>query len=870
MKLKSGNKFIFAGLIVSLIFWVFESVMHVVLLHRTGIFKQVFNPGTHELLMRLMVVVLIMLFSCYYKKNFDLVGQKKYIEDIKKALSDISTKINFDENMEKTLKVCLDTALKISDMDSGGVYLLDEETEDLSLAYYEGWSSEFVESANQYHVDSEILSVIKRGEVSFFNRDELTEVLSSEQMKEGIRLLAVIPLQSEGRLIGSLHVASHDRTNVTITELERLEQITAQISNIIGLAAKAKMLIERENKFRLIVENAREGIAITDQDFRFVYVNDELCRIFQRDREELIGQDFRGLLGKESRNIVAGRYIRRQSGYDAPNKYEAAIIRKDGEKRIIEVISSVISTAKGPLSIGLILDLSQRKRAEEKYRKLFNSSKDAILVLKPPEWQFKAWNPAAYELFDIEENEPITTKTPWEMSPQYQPDGQDSSVKARKIIDTALREGAHYFEWTHRTRGGRLIPTKVNLVRVELDGEDCLLATIRDITDSKKAQLQLIRLRNHLTSIINSMPSVLISVDTDCVVTHWNKHVEEITGICSVDSCGKNLLDVYPEMKDIFDNIKKVLSSGEIQKDIKVVRFINDNIYYKNITVYPIVSDHINGAVIREDDVTDREKLQELLVQSDKMMSLGGLSAGMAHEINTPLTVIIQNATVALNRLIKNIPDNTKTADELGLDLAVLREYIDRRDITEMIDGIVISGKRAANIVRDMLSFARKEMPEKVLYSVNELLNNSIDLVRQDKSLELDSVNISMELDSDLPSIMCVPGKIKQVFFNVLKNGAEAMKKKEATGYSCEFTLRTYRDDDWACIEIEDNGPGMDEYVRRRVFEPFFTTKDEGEGVGLGMSVAYFIVADTHAGTMKVESRRGEWTRFIIKLPFDE
>ncbi|HMA76289.1 MAG TPA: PAS domain S-box protein [Candidatus Krumholzibacteriaceae bacterium] len=870
MKLKSGNKFIIAGFIASLIFWVFESLMHAVLLHRAGIFKQLFNPGTHELWMRLLVVVLIMLLSCYYKKNYDLVSKKVRIEDIKKALSETSTQINFDKIMDKTLRVCLDTVLKISDMDSGGVYLLDEETEGLSLARHEGWSSEFVESANYYNRDSEILSVIKRGEVSCFTRDQLTEVLSSEQMKEPIRLLAVIPLQSEGRLIGSLLVASHDRTNATIIELERLEQIAAQISNIIGLAAKAKMLVERENKFRLIVENAREGIAITDQDFRFVYVNDELCRIFQRDREELIGQDFRGLLSKESRSIVADRYIRRQSGYDAPDKYEATIIRKNGEKRIIEVSSSVILTAEGPLSIGLILDLSQRKRAEEKYRKLFNSSKDAIMVLKPPEWQFKAWNPAAYELFDMEENEPATSITPWEMSPQYQPDGQDSSVKARKIIDTALREGEHYFEWTHRSRGGRLIPAKVNLVRIELDGEDCLLATIRDITDSKKAELQLIRLRNHLTSIINSMPSVLISIDTDFVVTHCNKHVEEITGICSADSCGKNLLDLYPEMEDIFDNIKKVLSSGEIQKDIKVVRFVNDNIYYKNITVYPIVSDDITGAVIREDDVTDREKLQELLVQSDKMMSLGGLSAGMAHEINTPLTVIIQNATVAMNRLMKNIPDNIKTADELGLDLALLREYAERRDISEMIDGIVISGKRAANIVRDMLSFARKEMPEKVLYSVNELLSSSIDLVGQDKSLELDSVNINMELDPDLPNIMCVPGKIKQVFFNVLKNGAEAMKKKEAVEYKREFKLRTYRDYDWACIEIEDNGPGMDEYVRRRVFEPFFTTKDEGAGSGLGMSVAYFIIADTHAGTMKVESKNGEWTRFIIKLPFDE
>ncbi len=869
MKLQRGNKFIIAGIVISILSWIVESVLHVIFFQSASLLNQIFSPGIHEIWTRTSVVALILLLSYFAKKNLDAISKQVNIEDFVKTQRDVSIRLGLDENIDDTLKTCLDAAIEISGMDSGGIYFISEVTGEMTLVHYKGVSDKFIETSKYFSADSEKTLLVNSGVSRYFSQDELNEEHSNEQKEEGICSLAVVPIQSGGKVIAALNIASHGCKEMPSTVRDAIEGMAAQIGSVIDKARKANELIESEAKYRSIVENAHEGILIIGSDYRFSYVNDESCRILQRGREELLGHDFREFLDEESRMIVSERYKRRQRGEDVTNRYEFNIVRKSGEKRNVELSASVIQTDKGPLSVALILDLSLRKRAEMKYKTLFESSKDAIAVIKPPDWKFITGNPAAFELFNIKNQQELIAKTPWGMSQEYQPDGQRSYDKGKKMIALAMRDGGHFFEWMHIDSGGSLIPTTVYLVRIEIEGEDCLLATMRDISESKEIELQMKRLRDYLTSIINSMPSVLIGVDVEGLVTHWNKEAEKITGIAAGDARGRSLLEVYPDLEGEMDNVKMAISSGEIQKDLKVVRYINDDIYYKDITVYPIRSGDVSGAVIREDDVTERKKLEDIIVQAEKMTSLGGLAAGMAHEINTPLTVIIQNAAIVLNRLMEDIPGNIQAADEFNLDLVSLRKYVDRRSVSEMIDGIRMSGKRAAEIVRDMLSFARKELSEKSANSVNDLINNSVDLARQDVSLDLGAVNIRFDYDSSLPDIMCEPSKIKQVFFNILKNGAEAMKKKKGKEYNPEFILRTYRDDDWACIEIEDNGPGIDESVRKRVFEPFFTTKGEGEGAGLGMSVSYFIITDIHAGMMEVESREGEWTRFVIKLPFD-
>jgi signal transduction histidine kinase len=188
-----------------------------------------------------------------------------------------------------------------------------------------------------------------------------------------------------------------------------------------------------------------------------------------------------------------------------------------------------------------------------------------------------------------------------------------------------------------------------------------------------------------------------------------------------------------------------------------------------------------------------------------------------------------------------------------------------------MVATIHESGRRVAAIVENMLSFARKRDSRITSHRVDELLERTLELASTDydlkKRYDFKRIEIRREYSESLPPVPCEGAMIQQVLLNILRNGAQAMQ--EAATTSPRFTIRTSLDAarDLVEISIEDNGPGMDAETRRRAFEPFFSTKPAGVGTGLGLSVSYFIVTESHRGEMEVESRPGSGARFVIRLP---
>jgi signal transduction histidine kinase len=205
----------------------------------------------------------------------------------------------------------------------------------------------------------------------------------------------------------------------------------------------------------------------------------------------------------------------------------------------------------------------------------------------------------------------------------------------------------------------------------------------------------------------------------------------------------------------------------------------------------------------------------------------------------------------------------------MGFDFDVVRAYLERRRILRFLDGIVQSGRRAARIVANMLEFSRAGDSGLVPCHMAALLDKSIELAVNDydlkKKYDFRRITIEREYASGLPKVACDPTRMEQVLFNLLKNAAQAMA--ELPDEPGRIVLRTRFEPPWVRLEVEDNGPGIPETIRKRVFEPFFTTKPTGSGTGLGLSVSYFIVTETHKGTMSVESAPGHGTRFIIQLP---
>lgn len=277
-------------------------------------------------------------------------------------------------------------------------------------------------------------------------------------------------------------------------------------------------------------------------------------------------------------------------------------------------------------------------------------------------------------------------------------------------------------------------------------------------------------------------------------------------------------------------------------------------------------------AVAVIEDITERTRIQEMMVQTEKMLSVGGLAAGMAHEINNPLASILQALQVITRRLDPALAANAAAAKAVGVDLDAMQAYMRQRELDGFLDGIRDAGQRAAKIVKNMLGFARKSGGDYVECDLAELLDRTVELAAGDydlkKHFDFKKIEIAREYQPDLGKAECQSMEIEQVFFNIIKNAAQALKDPPQEDILPRITLRTRSEGNLAVVEIEDNGPGMTEEVRKRVFEPFYTTKSIGVGTGLGLSVAYFIVSENHKGSIVLDSSPGKGARFIVKLPF--
>ena len=385
------------------------------------------------------------------------------------------------------------------------------------------------------------------------------------------------------------------------------------------------------------------------------------------------------------------------------------------------------------------------------------------------------------------------------------------------------------------------------------------------------AEVELKHLQNYLTNIIDSMPSILIGVDVEGKVTQWNKTAEKNIGISKTEAQGKNISNVIPEMSLKMNKIIESIQTREVKYYPKEIRSIENDICYEDITIYPLVTSGVQGAVIRIDDVTDKVRMIEMMIQSEKMMSVGGLAAGMAHEINNPLAGIMQNIQVIENRLFQKIPKNVSIAKECNVSIETIINYMKKRKIDIMLQSVHQSGERASHIVQNMLSFSRKSENNNILNDITKIIDNTLDLTSNDydlkKKYDFRKIKIIKDYQKNLPNVVCEFSKIQQVLLNLFKNGAQAMSAENGITNNPQFIIQVKQIDNMLQIEIEDNGPGMSKEIQNRVFEPFFTTKDVGSGTGLGLSVSYFIITDNHKGEMYVESEVGKGTKFTIKLP---
>lgn len=544
------------------------------------------------------------------------------------------------------------------------------------------------------------------------------------------------------------------------------------------------------------------------------------------------------------------------------------------------------------------------RESEQMYRDLFEKSCDAIITLSPPSWTFYVCNQAALDLFHVKSWEECSSLGIADISPPLQPDGKESAEKIREMIDIALQNGSHLFQWTIKRLNGHSFPSTILLTRMNLGNITYLQTTIRDITKEKQAEDEIRLLNQSLMMATNA--SQFGIWDMDLVTDHltWDDamfrlyHLSHKEFNSTTDSWISN---IHPDDKA---RIREELDSAIQEKkpldaEFRIV-WPDDSIRFIRACAHVLIDS--DGSSVRmvgiQFDITDKKLYEWEVTQyaeqlGIKNLELEELSDELAR-LNQELDQKVRERTIELeeaNRVLKQM-DVLKSqfisiaSHELRTPLIAMKGYLNlllegtrwnaAEDHHRIIEIISRNADRLSRIVSEILDISRIEENKLVLLQDWFYINSTIKEVAEELTLSLEKrgQTLNLELNDNLPQYFGDRDRITQVFINLLDNAIKFTPDKGT------ITIRTYLDQNSLVCEVEDTGIGIDPKDISQVFTRFFQVRDitthrSGKdeflagGTGLGLSIVKGII-EAHQGTVSATSTPGKGTVFQLKLPLQE
>ena len=405
----------------------------------------------------------------------------------------------------------------------------------------------------------------------------------------------------------------------------------------------------------------------------------------------------------------------------------------------------------------------------------------------------------------------------------------------------------------------------------------------RDITAVKAAE----RADAERAAIVEFLEAAVVSLDLEGNILTWNPGAERMYGYRAAEMIGRDIAALVPdELRARELEILEASRRGECTRHLETVGVTKTGATISvALTTSPIrdTAGAIIGIALVTTDITARKRLQQQLAQAQKLESIGQLAAGIAHEINTPIQYIGDNAKfldqafrelapfidshVRIENALRQSP-HPELAEELAkvvveADIDYLRDEVPRA-IAQLSEGV----EQVARIVRAMKEFSHPGAPEKTPVDLNHAIESTILVSRNEWKYVAE---VTTDFDPDLPLVPCVAGEINQVVLNLIANAAHAIadvvKDSRQKG---AIHISTHRGAAWAEVRVRDTGTGIPEGIQSKVFDPFFTTKQVGKGTGQGLSIAHSVIVQNHRGRLSFDTQCGAGTTFLIQLPLEQ
>lgn len=685
----------------------------------------------------------------------------------------------------------------------------------------------------------------------YFSVEDRNKVVEKLQRGESIRNYEMNLRTKTGEIrivhgtVQRINIGGRDCLVTSVYDMTSIKQLEHEI----------QMLNER---YALAIRAAQAGIWDWDISNDVLHWDDQMYKIYDASREQF-GGAYDAWLARVHPDDLAQSDMETKRAMLGEKEYntEFRIRTADGSIRFIKAYGDVIRDFAGkPVRmVGINFDITERNRVREKliasetrYREIFHNNAAVQIVIDAQNSSIVDANQAACKYYGYSLDE-IKKKTVFDINP-------NSKEYILEIVGDSRKRGSNHFITQHIRADHSIRDVELFNGAVSIDGRDLLHVIIYDITERTKAIDDLQESERRFRLFVENAPDGIL-VETNDQIDYVNQKTMEL--FCAnkqTDLIGKNFADHFVGDNRSIETYIHKLNTGLLQKTLSeetVIRLDGAQVDVE-LSAVSFFYNGKDGALIYLRDMTERRDFEKVklemefqLSQKQKLESIGTLAGGVAHEINNPINGIINYAEL--------ISDGSTSTEQ----------------IHDYCQEIIREGKRIAEIVRNLLSFARQEKQTHSPAQIIDIINQTVSLVRV--MLRHDQITLRLDIPDGLPSIKCRSQQIQQVLMNLITNARDALNSKYP-GYhenkiiqiNCLMFEQAGRR--WFKITVQDNGTGIPEDILGRIFDPFFTTKPRDEGTGLGLSISHGIVKDHH-GELSFETKQGEFTKAILVLPVD-
>jgi PAS domain S-box-containing protein len=599
---------------------------------------------------------------------------------------------------------------------------------------------------------------------------------------------------------------------------------------------------QMEEKLRIrakLLDAAADSAFCHDLDGKLIYVNEIAYKSRGYTKDELLSLGLSSLDAPGFRELIPARMGELMKNGSA--SFESAHICKDGTVMPVEIHASLFESSGRNIILGMIRDITERKHKEEELQKseenlkaYLENAPDAVYI-SDLKGKFLYGNKNAERITGYKREELLGKN--FTQLHLLSPRDLATAIKLLAFNFMGKPTGPDEFELT-RKDGSRIF-VEINTTSIKRNGERQAIGFVRDITERKGMEEKIKLAAEEWRRTFDSITDLISIQDKDFRIVKVNKAYADVFKRKPQELLGKTCYELIHGTDGPVQNCphQRTLQSGKPFRE----EFFEPNLgIFLEVNTSPIfdVKGNVVGSVHIARDISVRKRMDQQLVLNGRLASVGELAAGVAHELNNPLTSVIGFSQQLMGREI---------SDDIKEDLSI----------------VYSEAQRAAGIVKNLLTFARQHAPVKQLIRIENVIEDVLRLRAYEQ--KINNIEVIRRFAPDLPEIIADYPQMEQVFLNIILNAEFFMIEAHKKG---SLTITTEKIGSMVSISFADDGPGISSENLSRLFNPFFTTKEVGKGTGLGLSICHGIMTE-HGGRIYVRSQVGTGATFVIELPVD-